>query len=606
MNQKARRAGQKSHKFCDSVPIKEPREASISELMLQANRLNQHGQTARAQGVCNQILAREPAHVNALNLLGLILQASGRHKLAAKTLRSAIAADPLNPACHYNLASSLQALGRQDEAALHFKQAIAFGARLKSTEDLILQNPTIAACVHLIEEKWPLPVKSEELFARHSLQSIADDLFLRCALETVPLLLAPLEKLLTLIRSVLLHQAIAAPAAADDVIVRLFCALARQCFINEYVFAQGDDETAQASRLRELLIDKIGEGAEISPLLLAAVGAYFPLHGLPRASLLMGRDWPTVAADLVRQQIGEPLAEAADRDSIVSLTAIEDRVSLQVMQQYEENPYPRWTVNPIVPIRGQSAVAPDDNRPARDILIAGCGSGQHAIDVAVINPEARIVAIDISLPSLAYARRKTREAGLRNVEYARADILQLGTLARSFDHIEAVGVLHHLAEPERGWRVLLSLLRPRGEMRVGLYSEAGRAGVVDMRAFIAERGYRPTAEDIRKCRQDILRDADQDRWRRATEAADFYTVSGCRDLLFHVMEYRFTIARIKAFLTEQNLVFLGFDINPRVIEQFQKRFPDSAALTDLDKWQAFEADNPQTFRRMYVFGVRKN
>ena len=30
------------------------------------------------------------------------------------------------------------------------------------------------------------------------------------------------------------------------------------------------------------------------------------------------------------------------------------------------------------------------------------------------------------------------------------------------------------------------------------------------------------------------------------------------------------------------------------------------ALTDLDKWHAYETDNPQTFRRMYVFMVRKN
>jgi hypothetical protein len=29
-------------------------------------------------------------------------------------------------------------------------------------------------------------------------------------------------------------------------------------------------------------------------------------------------------------------------------------------------------------------------------------------------------------------------------------------------------------------------------------------------------------------------------------------------------------------------------------------------LTNLDKWHAYETDNPQTFRRMYVFMVRKN
>ena len=45
--------------------------------------------------------------------------------------------------------------------------------------------------------------------------------------------------------------------------------------------------------------------------------------------------------------------------------------------------------------------------------------------VAQVFPEARVLAVDISLPSLAYARRKTREEGLRNIAYAQADILKL-------------------------------------------------------------------------------------------------------------------------------------------------------------------------------------
>jgi hypothetical protein len=166
--------------------------------------------------------------------------------------------------------------------------------------------------------------------------------------------------------------------------------------------------------------------------------------------------------------------------------------------------------------------------------------------------------------------------------------------------------LHHLAEPELGWRVLLSLLRTTGKMRVGLYSEAARRAIVAVRAFIAERGYRPTAEDIRKCRQEILRDFDKRRWKSVIEVGDFYSTSGCRDMLFNIMEHRFTIPRIKAFLNEHRLSFLGFDLEPWTLEKFQKQFPGDAALTDLDNWQAFEADNPQTFRNMYQFTVRKD
>ena len=574
--------------------------------MAQARSLHQRGQADQAQGICNEILTREPAHLDALNLLGLILQASGRHKLAVKTLNRAIAADALNAACHYDLACSLQALGRDDEAAAHFNQAVALGAALKPVEDLILRNPAIAACVERIEAKWPLPVRPEELFAGDTLQSIAGDLYLRCALSTVPLHRAPLEKLLSHLRAALLHPSVNDVTARDGALVRLLCAVAQQCFINEYVFAQSDEETRQSARLRDALLQKLRDGDAIPPMLLAAVAAYFPLRSLPLADLLLDRQWPDIAADIVRQQVREPLAEAAERKSIPALTGVDDSVSLQVMHQYEENPYPRWTINPAVAHEAAKHAGSGGLPHGEDILIAGCGSGQHVFEVRRHFPQARVLAIDISLPSLAYAHRKAGEADLRNVDYAQADILKLGAIGRTFDRIEAIGVLHHLAEPETGWRILVSLLRVGGEMHVGLYSETGRAGIAATRAFIAERGYRPTAEDIRKCRQHILRDSDEGRWRRAIESPDFYSMSGCRDLLFHAMEHSFTIPRIKAFLDAQKLSFLGFNTEPRLVERFQARFPGDAALTDLDKWHAYEADNPQTFRRMYVFMVRKN
>jgi SAM-dependent methyltransferase len=607
MNRKARRAGLKSSNIAPTGGSSDrPSEPSAAtDLMAQATALRRRGQPEQAQDICNRILAREPAHVNALNLLGLMLQASGRHRLAAKTLSKAVTADPLNAACHYNLASSLQALNDEDEATVHFKKAIAFGARLKGTEDLILQNPAITICVDHIEEKWPLPVKTDELFARYSLESIASDVFLRCALTTVPLRGAPLEKFLTHIRAAQLRAAMNNDGAADGALVRLFCALAQQCFINEYVFAQSADETWQSNQLRDLLLQKLRDGDAIPPLLLAGVAAYYPLHSLSAGPMLLDRDFPEFAADVVRLQLREPLQEMEDRNSIPSLTSVDDGVSLQVMQQYEENPYPRWTIDPSAGSVGEPARGGADE-PGQEILIAGCGTGQHAFEIAYAFPGAKVLAVDISLPSLAYARRKTREAGLHNVEYAKADILKLAAIGRSFDRIEAGGVLHHLADPESGWRALLALLRPKGEMRVGLYSDVARSAVGGARDFIAARGYRPTAEDIRKCRQEILRDYEQLRWRSVIESPDFYSMSGCRDLLFHVMEHRFTIPRIKTFLNEQSLAFLGFNLDPQMIEKFQKQFPESAALTDLDKWQAFEADNPRTFRHMYVFTVRKN
>jgi tRNA G46 methylase TrmB len=102
------------------------------------------------------------------------------------------------------------------------------------------------------------------------------------------------------------------------------------------------------------------------------------------------------------------------------------------------NPHPRWTILPMASATDAGSAA-GDAETKQEILIAGCGSGQHVFQVAQCSPAAQVLAIDVSLPRLAHAMRKMREAGLRNVDYAQADILKLTTLDHSFDRTEAVG-----------------------------------------------------------------------------------------------------------------------------------------------------------------------
>ena len=73
------------------------------------------------------------------------------------------------------------------------------------------------------------------------------------------------------------------------------------------------------------------------------------------------------------------------------------------------------------------------------ILVAGCGTGQHAIATAQQYPGASVLAVDLSLASLAYAKRKTLELGLTDIEYRQADILALDGLQERFDLIECSG-----------------------------------------------------------------------------------------------------------------------------------------------------------------------
>ncbi|HZP77981.1 MAG TPA: methyltransferase domain-containing protein [Pseudolabrys sp.] len=606
MNRKERRAALKQQGRRDLAPA----APDLATLTAQARERYDRGQFGEARDACLRILEREPSHVPSLNLLGIMAQASDRHQVAVKNLSKALAIDPQNAACHYNIANSLERLGRRAEAIGHFKKAIALGDAGK-LDQLLMQSPTIADYVERIGRDWPIPVKSEELFATAAIDTLASDLFLRCVLETTILRSAALELLLGHARLALLRLASATTGETpDDDVGAFLCALAQQCFLNEYVLAQNDEEIRLVAQLRDLLVTRIAGTQEIPALLLAAVAAYVPLHVVPGAEQLLQRQWPASVAGLLQQQVREPLEEIRDRHSIPALTMI-DNTSLPVLQQYEENPYPRWTINPLAAFaadRAAGRIGDGEEQCAElDILIAGCGTGQHPIQAAQRFPNARLLAFDISLPSLAYARRKTRELGLRNIEYAQADILQLAAVKRRFDRIEAIGVLHHLEDPNAGWRALLSLLRPNGEMLVGLYSELARRIIVDAREFIAQNGYRAAPDDIRKFRSEVIHDRHGQRWKPLLAAKDFYSMSGCRDLLFNAMEHRYSIAQIAAFLEDNKLSFLGFELDdPLLLEKFKRVFTEPDALTKLANWETFERANPDTFSGMYVFSVRKN
>lgn len=530
---------------------------------------------------------------------------------AARAYKRLLQLQPTHAEASNNLGRVLQAQGKTHEASAQYAHALTLMPQLFDQfagilGTLVALRPLLGEALRKAVTAWPQRLGIADLLDKDGFAAVAGDPLLLCLLEATPVQDVALERLLTMMRAALLTQA-ANDSSITDETLHFLCALARQCFINEYVFATTPDEDARVAALQAK------QTSEITPAQFAALAAYVPLGTLASAQELLTRKWPPALEAVLTQQIREPAQERALSAAMPRLTVIEDDTSQRVRQQYEENPYPRWVhiaggTDPVAiddylrSLFPTSPFTPLGKTEDLEVLVAGCGTGFQAAGVAQKFLGAQLLAVDLSLASLGYAKRNTPARLASRIDYAQADILKLGALGRAFDVVEASGVLHHMADPFAGWRVLASLVSDGGLMHIGLYSEAARRDVVAARAFIAERGYGSTPQEIRRCRQELI----ETPLRSLARYGDFFSTSECRDLLFHVQEARLTIPAIKRFLAAQGLRFLGFEFDTGTQQRLHTLFRQSGwAFTDLDRWDALEAADPMLFAGMYQFWVQK-
>ncbi len=439
-----------------------------------------------------------------------------------------------------------------------------------------------------------------------------------------PLLLAALahgtnrspawERLFTAMRRVLLIEA--APERFEDKALTAFVlALIQQCVMNEHVFAVDDAET---QRLAEAPVDfgalMAGDTEQTRRLIVHL------LYTAPQD--LIGKKLSIAECRAIRPRaLGERLAAwsldnerqtilAAD---VLALGAIEDATSRKVASQYEEHPYPRWTS---LHLPGEASARTGLARyfeadklgfldkPFK-VLIAGAGTGQHAIAAAVrYGANADVLAIDLSRRSLAYAEAKADHYQVTNLRFAQADIQAMPASEGPFDVIEAVGVLHHMAEPFKGWQSLTKLLRPGGLMVTGLYSATARHGIAELRREAGYPGPGCDQDTARRFRATLLDRGDAVA-ADLRDSYDFYTMSEFRDLALHEHERPIFLSEIEAFLGQNGLAFRGFQLPPPVWEAFFKTFPDESWPGTLGRWSEFEERFPRTFDAMYRLWCEK-
>ncbi len=581
--------------------------------------LHDAGRLADAASSYRRALSLQPGFIEARTNLALVLQLDGRKAEAISLLFAVVAARPSDPQLRRLLAESLDGTALSsagDEERVMLRELcaddnISMHWLNPAINGLIKSHAGFAASRQCARDsKNPLEAPDIQALLR-------DDLLL-AALPRMTLIDAEVEQVFTAIRRQMLLDFAARSdgnALASMPSLEFVCALARQCFFSGYAFFAEADEMQAARALQASLATTLTESATRLPSLeasLAVMALYHPLHVLPEAERLEREpeyNWSDAFAPLVREQLANRRTEREIARRMRILTTIDDGVSVAVRKQYEQNPYPRWVSAPHPGVESVEALAarlrPD--RPARarrrpvPMLVAGCGTGHHPIQLARKHPEADILAVDLSLASLAYAARMTEQLGVSNIAYAQGDILHLSALDRRFEVVECCGVLHHLDDPMQGWKVLVDLMERDGLMRIALYSEHARSGIRAAREFSRSLRLPDSAEGIRSCRHAIMALEQGHPARDALAFEDFYTLDGCRDLVLHAREHQFTLPRIADCLEQLDLRFLGFECGDATRCRFRQMFPHSNAATDLDAWDRFEQAYPETFKAMYTF-----
>jgi len=150
--------------------------------------------------------------------------------------------------------------------------------------------------------------------------------------------------------------------------------------------------------------------------------------------------------------------DSKDRDRLLAL--------------YDAAPYPEVLADsmtqgtPLLEHWINAAVAPDGPSlyAEGNLLIAGCGSGAEALVLARKFPQAKIVGVDFSEPSIVRAKTFAAAENLTNVTFEVADLMSTDWFQKyePFDFISCHGVADFVLDVSALMKTLATCLAPHG------------------------------------------------------------------------------------------------------------------------------------------------
>ena len=228
------------------------------------------------------------------------------------------------------------------------------------------------------------------------------------------------------------------------------------------------------------------------------------------------------------------------------------------------------------------------------VLIAGGGTGDSTVYLAkqLSNiPNSDVVYIDFSAKSMEIAQKRAEYQGVKDkITWICDSLLNIPKLnLGKFDYITCTGVLHHLASPDAGLKILADSLTEDGGMHIMIYGQYGRTGVYQMQEVmrIVNQGIKERAEEIKNAWQ-IIKSVPATNWfaRGQELISDLHTMGdiGMYDLLLHKQDRSYTVPQVFEFTEKAGLHFVDWNSpHSRIMLDPKTYFADKEVLTRIEK-----------------------
>lgn len=279
----------------------------------------------------------------------------------------------------------------------------------------------------------------------------------------------------------------------------------------------------------------------------------------------------------------------------------DEKYLASVREQYENYPYPMR--EPENEKRGLFLTSTEhlgkishycyggkrDLRQGGRFLVAGGGTGDAAIYLAeqLRDTCGEVVYLDLSARSMEIARQRAEVRGLDNISWHQCSLLELPDLGLGeFDYINCCGVLHHLADPALGLRVLAGALKSDGCMGLMVYAQYGRTAIYQVQELM--RRINAGENDLQQCINNAravlseLPDGnwykrDESRWRETL--AEFGDIE-IFDLFLHSQDRAYTVPEVYQWVSDCDLNMVGFTgfTGHKLNYDYTRYFRDSRVL----------------------------